>query len=214
MASRSGKGRVVALALGHDPSAIHEPQFIATFARGSEWAATGTVSLPADPRPSRPAPGAVRGLVITGGHDHEAAFYSLFDGYADLDWMPVDTGANAFKKDLRGRFDVLIMYDFSRDLDDVGKKNLGDFVEAGKGVVVLHHALLNYQAWTWWSEEVVGGRYRLQGEGRSPSSGVKDDQQIDVSPAGRIRSSTASRRSTSPMRRTRICTCRRGSGRC
>jgi type 1 glutamine amidotransferase len=183
VASRSGRGRVVALALGHDPSAIHEPQFIATFARAGEWAATGTVSLPADPRPSRPAPGAVRGLIITGGHDHEAAFYSLFEGYADLGRMPVDTAAIAFKKDLRARYDVLIMYDFSRDLDDDGRKNLRDFVEDGKGVVVLHHALLNYQSWAWWSEEVVGGRYRLQREGPSPSSSVKDGQQIDASPA-------------------------------
>src|SRR5262249_44756611 len=95
----------------------------------------------------------------------------------------VDTAANPFKKGLRGRFDVIIMYDFTRDLDDVGKKNLRDFVEGGNGVVVLHHALLNYQKWTWWSEDVVGGRYRLQREGRSPSSGVKNDQQMDVTPA-------------------------------
>jgi type 1 glutamine amidotransferase len=79
---------------------------------------------------------------------------------------------------------VIIMYDFTRNLDDVGKKNLRDFVESGKGIVVLHHALLNYQTWNWWSEDVVGGRYRLQREGGSPSSGVKNDQQIYVTPAG------------------------------
>ena len=56
------------------------------------------------------------------------------------------------KNDLRGKYDVLIMYDFTRDLDESGRKNLRDFVEAGGGVVVLHHALLNYQTWTWWSE--------------------------------------------------------------
>jgi type 1 glutamine amidotransferase len=76
------------------------------------------------------------------------------------------------------------MYDFTRDLDEAGRKNLRDFVEAGGGVVVLHHALLDYQTWPWWSEEVVGGRYRLQREGGNPSSGVKNDQQIDATPAG------------------------------
>jgi type 1 glutamine amidotransferase len=181
--SRAGEGRVASLALGHDPSAIHEPRFAPLFARAGEWAATGAITLPAEPRPSRPAPGAVRGLVITGGHDHEAAFYSLFDGHDDLDWLPVDTGANAFQKDLRDRYDVVILYDFTRELDELGKKNLRDFVEAGKGVVVLHHALLNFQTWGWWSEEVVGGRYRLQREGESPSSSVKDDQEIFASPA-------------------------------
>ena len=76
------------------------------------------------------------------------------------------------------------MYDFTRDLDDTCKKNLRDFVESGKGVVVLHHALLNYQTWPWWYEEVVGGRYRLSPEGKIPRSSVKNDQQIFVTPQG------------------------------
>jgi type 1 glutamine amidotransferase len=122
--------------------------------------------------------------VITGGHDHDSAFYGLFDGYDDLRPLPVVTAPAAFKGDIRKKYDALIMYDFTRDLDDAGKKNLRDYVENGGGVVVLHHALLNYQKWPWWSEEVVGGRYRLQREGEFRSSTVKDDQQIFVSPAG------------------------------
>jgi type 1 glutamine amidotransferase len=183
-ASAHGKGRIVALALGCDPSATHEPQFRSILARAGEWAASGAVTLPAALRPPGPSADAVKALLITGGHDHEAAFYSLFSGCKEIDSLPVDTAANAFKKDLRRQYDVIIMYDFTRDLDDVGKKNLRDFVASGKGVVVLHHALLNYQAWTWWSEDVVGGRYRLRREGESPSSSVKNDQQIDVSPVG------------------------------
>lgn len=181
--SNVGKGRVAALTLGHDRSAIHESAFAALFARICEWAGSGVVTLPPTSRPSRPAPGAVRALLITGGHDHEASFYGLFEGYDDLDWLPVDTSANAFKNDLREKYDVVIMYDFTRDLDDVCKRNLRDFVESGKGIVVLHHALLNYQTWAWWSEDVVGGRYRLQKEGSSPSSSVNNDQSIDATPA-------------------------------
>ncbi|WZO99272.1 ThuA domain-containing protein [Isosphaeraceae bacterium EP7] len=181
--SRVGKGRVITLALGSDVSALHEPQVIATLARAAEWAATGTVTLPAEFTPPRPTSDAVKGLVITGGHDHEAQFYSLFAGHNDLGWLPVDTAANAFKKDIRGKYDVVIMYDFTRELDDTCRKNLRDYVEAGGGVVVLHHALLNFQKWAWWSEEVVGGRYRLQREGDSPSSGVKDGQELFVTPA-------------------------------
>ena len=77
------------------------------------------------------------------------------------------------------------MYDFTRDLDEAGKKNLRDFVESGGGVVVLHHALLNYQNWAWWYR---GGRRRqlsAQREGDRPSSSVKNDQQISVTPAGK-----------------------------
>ena len=182
--STAGKGRVCMFALGHDPSAMHEPEFASLFARATEWAATGKVTLPAEPGLHRRNIDAVRGLVITGGHDHDAAFYSLFDGYKDLGSLPVLTSAAAFKGDIRNKYDVLIMYDFTRELDDAGKKNLRDFVENGGGVVVLHHALLNFQKWTWWSEEVVGGRYRLQREGDARSSSVKDDQQIWVTPAG------------------------------
>ncbi len=126
----------------------------------------------------------VRALLVTGGHDHDAAFYSLFHEIPELHALPVDTAANAFKKDLRKQYDVIIMYDFTRDMDERARKNLREFVESGKGIVVLHHALLNYQTWTWWSEDVVGGRYRLQREGENPSSTVKNDQHIAVNLAG------------------------------
>ncbi len=88
--------------------------------------------------------------------------------YPNLARLPVDAAPTAFKNDLRDKYDVIIMYDFSRDLDEAGRKNLRDFVESGKGIVVLHHALLNYQTWTWWYQEVVGGSYRLQRRGRRP----------------------------------------------
>ncbi|MFO0959856.1 MAG: ThuA domain-containing protein [Isosphaeraceae bacterium] len=124
----------------------------------------------------------VKAMLITGGHDHDAAFYGLFDNYDEFDRLPVVISATAFKDDLRGKYDVIIMYDFTRELDEPSRKNLRAYVEAGGGVVVLHHALLNYQSWGWWVDEAVGGSYRLQREGDAPSSAVKDDQQIEVTP--------------------------------
>ena len=134
-----------------------------------------------DRDPPRPEDN-VRALLITGGHDHEASFYSLFDGYKDLGRVPVSSSDIAFQSDLRGKYDVLIMYDFSRDLNETSRKNLRDFVEGSKGIVVLHHALLNYQKWPWWYEDVVGGSYRLQREGDNPTSSYKGDQRIFVAP--------------------------------
>jgi type 1 glutamine amidotransferase len=178
-----GSGRIACLALGANASALHGPKVRALFARSAEWAATGAVTLPAVLEPNGHAAGAVKGLLITGGHEHEAAFYSLFTDDPDIDWLPVDSAASAFQRDLRQKYDVVIFYDFTRDLDETAKSNLRAFVESGKGVVVLHHALLNYQTWSWWSEEVVGGRYRLQTEGRFPSSSVKDHQTMEMTPA-------------------------------
>jgi type 1 glutamine amidotransferase len=146
--------------------------------------ATGSSPRPA--RRNRPKPGdTVRGLLITGGHDHDTLFYTLFHGRDGLPRMTVTDSATAFQSDLRGKYDVLIMYDFSRDLTETGKKNLRAFVESGKGIVVLHHALLNYQAWPWWYEDVVGGSYRLKREGDVPSSTYKGDQKISVTPEGK-----------------------------
>jgi hypothetical protein len=41
-----GKGRVFVTALGHDPEAMKSAGFIATYTRGTEWAATGAVTIP------------------------------------------------------------------------------------------------------------------------------------------------------------------------
>ena len=150
-----------------------------------ELPGAGALAPPAEPRAPQPRADAVRALLITGGHDHETSFYTLFHGYDDLARMPVTSSASAFQNDLRDKYDVLVMYDFSRDLSETGKKNLRDFVESGKGIVVLHHALLNYQKWPWWYEDVVGGSYRLRREGDLPASTYKGDQKIFVAPEGK-----------------------------
>ena len=127
----------------------------------------------------------VKALVVTGGHDHHTSFYSVFEAFPDLSGSTVAGSESAFKADLRGKYDVIVMYDFTRDLDEPARKVLREFVESGKGVVVLHHALLNYQDWPWWYEETVGGSYRLRPENGEPSSAVKDDQRIAVTPQGK-----------------------------
>lgn len=48
-----GSGRVFATMLGNDMRAVRTPGFVATFVRGTEWAATGTVTIPAPPELAR-----------------------------------------------------------------------------------------------------------------------------------------------------------------
>jgi len=45
MALTYGKGRIFHTTLGHDEAAMACVGFLATFARGTEWAATGKVTL-------------------------------------------------------------------------------------------------------------------------------------------------------------------------
>ena len=63
-----GQGRVFVTVLGHDVEQVQTPTFVTTFARGSEWAATGKAPLHAAASP----PGA-RGAEATGGRSAAAA---------------------------------------------------------------------------------------------------------------------------------------------
>jgi type 1 glutamine amidotransferase len=180
--STFGKGRVFGTALGHGQAAMQERAFTFTFLHGVEWAASGMVVDPAPSGVVQGKPDAPRVLVITGGHDHEASFYDLFDDTKTFGWVPVSDSKSAFQSDLRNKYDVLVMYDFTRELDDKQKAILKAFVESDKGVVVLHHGILNFQNWPWWHEEVVGGKYRLQNEGDIPNSTVKMGQEHLITP--------------------------------
>lgn len=180
-----GKGRVFYTALGHELPAMLEKSFILPFVRGTEWAATGKVTIPADFSPLKADANALRVLVVTGGHDYESSFYSLFEPAKDFTWTHIASNIAAFRKDLRKDFDVLFLYDFSQELDETGKRNLQDFAESGKGIVVVHHAIADYQDWPWWWKEVVGGRYILKPEGTTPASTYKHDEELFALPAAK-----------------------------
>jgi type 1 glutamine amidotransferase len=159
---------------------MREQGFVTTFVRGTEWAARGSVATAARQAGLEPAP--LRALVVTGGHDYEPSFYAVFEGYRDLVWTHVPSNTAAFKSDIRGKYDVVVLYDMSADLDDTGRGNLRSFLESGKGMVVLHHAIANYQNWPWWYKEVVGGKYLLKSEGELPASTYKHDEDLLVRP--------------------------------
>jgi len=70
-----------------------------------------------DRDPPRPEDN-VRALLITGGHDHETSFYSLFDGYKDLgrivDQNDMTTGNSILVKSRLGEMSVLGMFPIGR----------------------------------------------------------------------------------------------------
>ena len=179
-----GQGRVFTTVLGHEVAGMWEDAFRIPFVRGTEWAASGRVTLPTDAglphAPARP----IRTLVVTGGHDYETSFYTVFESDPTLVWDHEPNNESAFARDLRPRYDVLVLYDLSKDLSEKGRANLKAFVEAGRGVVVLHHALADYPGWEWWWKEVVGGRYVLAAEPGMPASDYKHDEWMPIEPAG------------------------------
>lgn len=179
-----GKGRVFHTALGHDLMAMMEEGFKVTFARGSEWAATGNVTLPATWPKEAPNADAVRVLVVTGGHAHDPSFYSLFEGYPEMA-VTVDPHPFAYtRKGLTKKYDVLVLYDLIQEIPEDQKQALREFVESGKGLVVLHHAIADFNNWEWWWKEVVGVHYLVAPMGDQPRSQYKLNQEVFVQQVG------------------------------
>jgi type 1 glutamine amidotransferase len=125
-----------------------------------------------------------RVLLVTGGHEHEISFYELFAGQSDLA-VTVNPHPRAFRRGMVNQFDVLVLYDLADVTDEAERGNLREFVESGKGVVVLHHAIADNQQWPWWYEEVVGGRYFLAATDSHPASKFKHDVEFKVRPVMR-----------------------------
>jgi type 1 glutamine amidotransferase len=178
-----GLGRAYFTALGHEVAAMQNDGFKAALLRGAEWAATGAVTLPADAGVAKPRPDALRVLVVTGGHDYPTSFYTVFEGRPEWLWTHAPSSEEAFARDLVSRYDVLVLYDFSQKLGAEGKANLKAFAEAGKGIVVLHHAICDYQDWPWF-EELVGGRYLASDQGDRKASTYRHDVELFVKPVG------------------------------
>lgn len=147
------------VALGEANAVLQEPAFLDIIARGLEFTATGKVTLPPHATAHRAPKGALRTLIVTGGHPYDTSFYSLFENnpkiHAQIDPHPRPYRAG----DLRPRYDVLVLYDSMQAIDEQERKTLTDFLQAGKGVVFLHHSLVDYCNWQWWYEEVMGGRW-------------------------------------------------------
>lgn len=178
-----GAGRTVHITLGHDLSAMAQPGFLAAFARGTEWAATGAVTLPAAiSSRKQPKPDAARLLVVTGGHSYSTAFYTLFEGDEDIVWTHAASQPEAFKPAMKDRFDAVLLYDMAETIGEKEKASLRAFVEAGKGVVSVHHAIVDCTSWPWWYEEVVGGKYFVNAVGSHPKSSYKEDVEMVVKP--------------------------------
>lgn len=95
-------------------------------------------------------------LLVTGGHDHDPAFYSVFAGQKDFQ-TNVNPHPAAYQGSL-ARYDVVVLYDMVQGLPEAQREKLKAFAESGKGLVVLHHAIVSFNDWPWY-RETIGGQY-------------------------------------------------------
>jgi type 1 glutamine amidotransferase len=181
MTLQYGQGRVFHTILGHDLTALVEPGFTVTFLRGTEWAATGKVTLPtpAEQRVQAAARKPVRALIVTGGQKIDPSFFLAFDSSADVAYDYAPSNREAFNEDIRPNYDVLVLADSSQEISEAARGHLRDFAEAGKGVVVLHQAIASYAGWPWY-RELVGGRYVAQAENGAPASTSRQGEDLMI----------------------------------
>lgn len=126
-------------------------------------------------KPRAKAADAIRALLVTGGHNYDSDFHTVFDdpGIKTL----VEPHPQAYTNDFRKKAEVLVLYDMIKTLDETRRQNLRAFVESGKGVVALHHAICANVDWPWWYEEVMGGRYLFEPFNGKLSSYYHDEAQ-------------------------------------
>ena len=110
--------------------------------------------------------------MVTGGHDYPTSFYTLFE-QDGLTWDHAVSNEEAFRKDLRGRYDALVLYDGSAKISPEGQAHFREFVEVGGGLLVLHHAIISYQDSDWF-RDLVGGRYLLDTIDQAASTYLHD----------------------------------------
>jgi len=144
----------------------------------------GAPAAPADPAGDK-----IRVLVVTGGHGYEKEpFVELFQSMAGIEPVHVEhpAGGNAFvpkdkPQDYTEGFkhDVIVLYDLWQPLPEQARENFLRLLGRGKGLVVLHHALADYQAWAEF-EKIAGGRFFLQPAPDHPASGFREGVDVDV----------------------------------
>jgi uncharacterized protein len=129
---------------------------------GCLLAAIGLAAAPAADSP-RPAEAKLRVLVVTGGHGFEKEpFFQVFKDNPDISWRGAEHPAAhpLWTAEAAKDWDVLVLYDMHQEISDRAKADLLARLKEGKGLVVLHHAIANYNQWPeYWN--VIGAHYYL-----------------------------------------------------
>ncbi|MDX2154083.1 MAG: ThuA domain-containing protein [Bryobacteraceae bacterium] len=172
-----GKGRVFVTSLGHDATALHERGTQHLFRRAAHWATTG-----AAPPQRAAAATAVRVLAVTGGHGYPEDFYHALSELPGVQWRHAQSHAEMIRH-RQDRYDVLLLHDMYDKIDPKTRDWLKQWVDSGKGVISLHHAIVDYTEWPWWWQEVTGGKFFVEAQGEYKKSSYKEDIEFFVTPS-------------------------------
>ena len=112
---------------------------------------------------SLPDNGKIRTAVVTGGHTFAVPpFYEVFRSIPDIDFYPQALDEYTADTKLAGEYDVVVFYHMHRfkpgdELPWYQSKFFSTLETLGResqGICVLHHGLVAFQEWPFWSELV------------------------------------------------------------
>jgi type 1 glutamine amidotransferase len=115
-------------------------------------------------QPAKEAPGKIRVMVFTGGHDFEKEpFFKLFKDDPEITYQAVEhPNAHAqLTAEAAKQWDVLVLYDMHQEITEEAKADFVARLKEGKGLVVVHHAIASYQEWPEY-RKIIGARYYLK----------------------------------------------------
>lgn len=133
----------------------------------------------------------LRLLIVHGGHEFETnQFLKIFQDNPDVTFEVVQhpTAQVRWQAEPAKAWDVLVLYDFWQPISDPAKADLVARLKEGKGLVVLHHAIANYQAWPEY-ERIIGAKYYLEKQTVNGVEKARSLWQHDVDIAVRIANS-------------------------
>ncbi|HWI59292.1 MAG TPA: ThuA domain-containing protein [Bacillota bacterium] len=106
----------------------------------------------------------IRLLIMSGSHPYQTnQFLQLFKDNPDVTFESV-IHPNALVKlrpESAKNFDVLVMYDYAQKISPEAQADFTNWLKAGKGLLILHHAIAAYPQWPEY-EKILGGKYYLQ----------------------------------------------------
>lgn len=107
--------------------------------------------------------GPLRLAIVTGGHGFEREpFFAMWSALEGLTWREVEQpeANDLYSPAQRGSWDVIVLYDMVQPITDQQLGWLRECLAAGKGLLVLHHAIASYQAHESYAR-LIGGRFFL-----------------------------------------------------
>lgn len=124
----------------------------------------------------------IKAVVVVGGHDYEEKpFFSLFDGYDDIEYtkFQLKDDSELFEDISNWNYDVIVLFNMTQKISPKRQENFVKLLNRGVGLVTLHHAIGSFQEWPQY-REIIGAKYYLKATDNNPASTYKHDVDMKV----------------------------------